>query len=386
MKDLKYETLALEEPGEHLLVVRINRPDVRNAISTQVGADLHDVFTRLINDTQDYRCVILTGTGDKAFCAGGDLKERNGMTDEQWLKQHALFERMTLSLLDCPIPLIGAVNGAAFGGGCELILTCDFAYASTTARFGLPEITLGIMPGAGGTQFLPRTRRRAPRQGDLAHRAAVLRRAGAGMGRGQQALRARQADGRDDRDRAGDRQQRADRDPAGQALDALRHADGHPLGAVLRDRRLQQDGGHAGPARGRARLQREAQAELQGTLNFNTTGSDTWPRHRLPPSATASSRFVPALVDYTNDVVYGDLWERPGLSKRDRSLITVAALIATYRPEQLETHLGRALGNGVTKEEISEIITHLAFYAGWPAAMSAAQLAYTVVVEGKKSE
>ena len=95
---------------------------------------------------------------------------------------------------------------------------------------------------------------------------------------------------------------------------------------------------------------------------------------------------MPALVDYTNDVVYGDLWERPGLSKRDRSLITVAALIATYRPEQLETHLGRALGNGVTKEEISEIITHLAFYAGWPAAMSAAQLAYTVVVEGKKSE
>jgi 4-carboxymuconolactone decarboxylase len=109
---------------------------------------------------------------------------------------------------------------------------------------------------------------------------------------------------------------------------------------------------------------------------------------KAPPSAKRDriKNFVPALVDYTNDVVYGDLWERPGLSKRDRSLITVAALIATYRPEQLETHLGRALNNGVTKEEISEIITHLAFYAGWPAAMSAAQLAYTVVVEGKKSE
>src|SRR5262245_34059156 len=83
---------------------------------------------------------------------------------------------------------------------------------------------------------------------------------------------------------------------------------------------------------------------------------------KAPPSAKRDriKNFVPALVDYTNDVVYGDLWERPGLSKRDRSLITVAALIATYRPEQLETHLGRALGNGVTKEEISEIITHLA--------------------------
>jgi enoyl-CoA hydratase/carnithine racemase len=156
MKDLKYQTLALEQPAEHVLTVRIDRPDVRNAISTQVGHDVLDVFWRLVNDTAGYRCVIFTGTGDKAFCAGGDLKERNGMTDEQWLKQHALFERMTLALLDCPIPVIAAVNGAAFGGGCELALTCDFAYASTTARFALTEITLGIMPGGGGTQLMPR--------------------------------------------------------------------------------------------------------------------------------------------------------------------------------------------------------------------------------------
>jgi len=109
---------------------------------------------------------------------------------------------------------------------------------------------------------------------------------------------------------------------------------------------------------------------------------------KAPPSARRDriKAFVPALVDYTNDVVYGDLWERPGLSKRDRSLITVAALIATYRPEQLESHLGRAIGNGVTKDEITEVITHLAFYAGWPAAMSAAQLAYTVLVENQKAE
>src|SRR5258707_3618460 len=107
---------------------------------------------------------------------------------------------------------------------------------------------------------------------------------------------------------------------------------------------------------------------------------------KAPPSAKRDriKAFVPALVDYTDDVIYGDLWERKGLSKRDRSLVTVAALIATYRPEQLETHLTRVIGNGVTKEEISEVITHLAFYAGWPAAMSAAQLAYTALVEGKK--
>jgi len=156
MKDRKYGTLALEQPSEHLLVVRLNRPEVRNAISTQVGLDMLHVFSALVADAQGYRCVVLTGAGDKAFCAGGDLKERHGMTDAQWLAQHAIFERMTLALMDCPIPVIAAVNGAAFGGGLELALTCDFAYASSAARFALTEITLGIMPGAGGTQFLPR--------------------------------------------------------------------------------------------------------------------------------------------------------------------------------------------------------------------------------------
>ena len=109
---------------------------------------------------------------------------------------------------------------------------------------------------------------------------------------------------------------------------------------------------------------------------------------KAPPSAKRDriKAFTPALVDYTNDVVYGDLWERKGLSKRDRSLITVAALVATYRPEQLVSHLSRAITNGVTQEEITEVITHMAFYAGWPAAMSAAQVAYTVLVEGNKGE
>ena len=151
-----YETLALDEPAEHLLVARINRPEVRNAISTQVGRDMLDLFTRLIADPGQYRCLILTGTGDKAFCAGGDLKERNGMTDDQWLAQHALFERKMLAIVDCPIPVIAAVNGVAFGGGTELLLCCDFAYAATTARFALTEVTLGIMPGGAGTQTLPR--------------------------------------------------------------------------------------------------------------------------------------------------------------------------------------------------------------------------------------
>lgn len=87
---------------------------------------------------------------------------------------------------------------------------------------------------------------------------------------------------------------------------------------------------------------------------------------------------APKLAQLTDDVLFGDVWERPGLSKRDRSLITVAALVALYRTNQLPGHLQRALANGVTRDELIETITHLAFYAGWPSAMTAAQLAKDV--------
>lgn len=90
---------------------------------------------------------------------------------------------------------------------------------------------------------------------------------------------------------------------------------------------------------------------------------------------------VPKLIDLTEKVLFGDVWERPELSKRDRSLITCAALVALGRGEQLRGHLGRALDNGVTKDEISELITHLAFYSGWPTAMSAAFIAKSVFEE-----
>jgi 4-carboxymuconolactone decarboxylase len=88
---------------------------------------------------------------------------------------------------------------------------------------------------------------------------------------------------------------------------------------------------------------------------------------------------VPALCDYTDRILYDEVWERPHLSKRDRSLITVAALIAMYRPEQLASHLAFAMQNGVSREELGEAITHLAFYTSWPSAISASRKLYDLV-------
>lgn len=96
--------------------------------------------------------------------------------------------------------------------------------------------------------------------------------------------------------------------------------------------------------------------------------------------------FAPKLVELTDNVLFGDIWERPGLSPRDRSVITVSSLISLNRTEQLPFHLRRALDNGVTKDELIEIITHLAFYAGWPCTMSAIMLAKAIFAEPAYAE
>lgn len=148
-------TLELIDRSEGVLELRLNRPEVSNAINTQMATDLLDAFAWLVGEDEQIRCVLVTGAG-RNFCAGGDLKQRQGMTDEQWRAQHEIMERAMLAMLDLPMPIVAAVQGAAFGGGCELMLNVDFAYASTDARFALTETSLGIMPGAGGTQNLPR--------------------------------------------------------------------------------------------------------------------------------------------------------------------------------------------------------------------------------------
>src|ERR1700709_2324093 len=151
-----FERISVARRDDHILLLTLNRPEVSNALNTRMGLDLVEVFEAFAIDVEDLRAVIITGSGDKAFCAGGDLKERDGMTDASWQAQHAIFERMVRAIMGCPIPLIAAVNGAAYGGGCEIAAASDFVYAAAHARFALTEVTLGIMPGAGGTQNLPR--------------------------------------------------------------------------------------------------------------------------------------------------------------------------------------------------------------------------------------
>lgn len=156
MLPTQFETIACSGPAAHVLCVTLSRPEAGNALNTKMGEELRDVFTHYATHPHDLRCVIFTGAGDKIFCGGGDLKQRHGMDNDTWLAQHRIFEQFYWALIDFPIPVIAAVNGHAFGGGLEMILATDFAYAVPGARFALTETKIGIMPGGGGTQTLAR--------------------------------------------------------------------------------------------------------------------------------------------------------------------------------------------------------------------------------------
>ncbi|UCE31235.1 MAG: enoyl-CoA hydratase/isomerase family protein, partial [Burkholderiales bacterium] len=101
-----FETLKLEQTGDGLLAVTLDRPEVRNALNTQMGRELREIFVPLRFTPGDLRCIVITGAGDKAFCSGGDLKERRGMSDETWRLQHAIFEEAYYAVMECPVPVI----------------------------------------------------------------------------------------------------------------------------------------------------------------------------------------------------------------------------------------------------------------------------------------
>jgi enoyl-CoA hydratase/carnithine racemase len=151
-----YKTITLEIGTDKVGIITLNRPDALNAMTTQMMRELRDCFMQFYIDPNQAACLVLTGSGDRGFCTGADLKERRGMTDETWRQQHAVVEQIGRAMMDCPVPVIAAVNGHAYAGGLELALACDFVYAAEHARLALTEVTLGIMPGLMGTQNLPR--------------------------------------------------------------------------------------------------------------------------------------------------------------------------------------------------------------------------------------
>jgi enoyl-CoA hydratase len=138
-----------------IALITLNRPAVMNAMSTALGVRLAEVLDELSEDAR-VRAVVVTGAGDRAFCAGADLRERQGMTADAWTRQHRVFEGALHRLRTLRRPLIAAVNGVAVGGGCEMALSADVILAAESARFGQPEVSRGIIPGCGGTQLLPR--------------------------------------------------------------------------------------------------------------------------------------------------------------------------------------------------------------------------------------
>lgn len=144
-----------EERADGVVLVTLDRAEAMNAFDTRAAEDMLALFGQELRRRDDVRAVVLTGAGERAFSVGADLKERRGMDDDVWRRQHALFRDAFATLWRFPWPVIAAVRGYALGG-CELALGCDFIYAAEGAIFGLPEIKLGIMPGAGGTQLLPR--------------------------------------------------------------------------------------------------------------------------------------------------------------------------------------------------------------------------------------
>ena len=145
----------LVEVADYIAIITINRPDALNALSVDVLNELHKAFTILKND-QSTGVIIITGAGEKAFIAGADIKYIQKLDKEGALEFGKLGQTLTVKIESSSKPVIAAVNGYALGGGCELSLACHVRIASENAIFGQPEVKLGLMPGWGGTQRLPR--------------------------------------------------------------------------------------------------------------------------------------------------------------------------------------------------------------------------------------
>lgn len=144
----------ITEEDDEIIMVTVNRPHVHNALNRETLQEMKQLLEKIIRDSKQ-KCVILTGAGEKAFIAGADIKEMSLMDHLQITQFCELGQDVANLLENSPLVTIAASNGYTLGGGLEMALACDFIYASTNAKFGLPEVSLGLIPGFGGTQRLP---------------------------------------------------------------------------------------------------------------------------------------------------------------------------------------------------------------------------------------
>jgi enoyl-CoA hydratase/carnithine racemase len=162
-----FEHIAVRRSDErgHVVEIVLDRPEAHNALSTAMARELA-AATHAVGTDAAVRAVVLSSSSAKAFCVGADLKERNGFSDAQLMAQRPAFRAAFGGVLDLPVPTVAAVHGFALGGGLEFALSCDLVVCDETAVLGLPEVTVGVVPGGGGTQLLAR-RVGAARAADL---------------------------------------------------------------------------------------------------------------------------------------------------------------------------------------------------------------------------
>ncbi|MFJ6724433.1 enoyl-CoA hydratase/isomerase family protein [Streptomyces sp. NPDC091281] len=141
--------------GGHVAELALDRPKAMNAVSTDMARSIGAACAALGAD-RDVRVVVVTSTNERAFCVGADLKERNSFSDAELVRQRPVARGAYTGVLELPVPTVAAVHGFALGGGFELALACDVVVADRTAVVGLPEVSVGVIPGGGGTQLLPR--------------------------------------------------------------------------------------------------------------------------------------------------------------------------------------------------------------------------------------
>ncbi len=149
------EYVVVRRHGERVAELVLDRPKAMNAVSTAMAASLQAACSALAADT-GVSATVLSSSSERAFCAGADLKERNSLSDAELVAQRPLARAAYTGVLDLPMPVVAAVGGFALGGGFELALACDLIVGDETAVVGLPEVSVGVIPGGGGTQLLPR--------------------------------------------------------------------------------------------------------------------------------------------------------------------------------------------------------------------------------------